>query len=233
MDNHTFMRPRQFQAPRLLIPLLIATGAAWGFIELVDEVGEGETRAIDERVILAFRSADISDPLGPAWFEEAVRDLTSLGSNTVLATVVLTVAGFLSLQRDWRAAFFTVAATGSGLLASSLLKAFFDRPRPDLIPHEVLVFTPSFPSGHAMVSAVVYLTLASLLARFMGRRRLKIYTMTVAIALTTVIGLSRVYLGVHWPSDVLAGWMAGASWALVCWLIASRIGLGRNGVDKD
>lgn len=224
---------KQFQAPRLLIPLLIAAGIAWGFIELADEVDDGETRAVDERVILAFRSADISDPVGPAWFEEAVRDLTSLGSNTVLAAVVLTVIGFLSLQRDWRAAFFTLAATASGLLASFILKEVFDRPRPDLIPHEVMVFTPSFPSGHAMISAVVYLTLASLLTRLMQRQRLKIYTMTAAVVLTTVIGASRVYLGVHWPSDVLAGWMAGASWALVCWLIASRIGLGRNGSDRN
>jgi undecaprenyl-diphosphatase len=227
------MKTRQFQAPRLLIPLLIAAGTAWGFIELADEVDEGETRAIDERVILAFRSADISDPVGPAWFEEAVRDLTSLGSNTVLAAAVLTVVGFLLLQRDWRAALFTFAATGSGLLASFVLKEFFDRPRPDLIPHEVMVFTPSFPSGHAMISAVVYLTLASLVTRLMQRRRLKIYAMTVAIVLTAMIGLSRVYLGVHWPSDVLAGWMAGASWALVCWLVASRIGLGRNGPDQN
>lgn len=227
------MKIKQFQAPRFLIPILIAAGTAWGFIELAGEVDDGETRAIDERVILAFRSSDISDPVGPAWFEEAVRDLTSLGSNTVLGAAVLTVVGFLSLQRDWRAALFTLAATGSGLLASFMLKEFFDRPRPDLIPHEVMVFTPSFPSGHAMISAVVYLTLASLVTRLMRRRRLKIYAMTVAIVLTTVIGLSRVYLGVHWPSDVLAGWMAGASWALVCWLIASKIGLGRNGSDQN
>ena len=227
------MRLRQFQAPWFLIPILVAAGAAWGFIELADEVHEGETRAIDERVILAFRNADIGDPVGPRWFEEAVRDVTALGSNTVLTAAVLTVVGFLLLQRDWRAAIFTFAATGGGLLASFLLKEFFDRPRPDLIPHEVEVFTASFPSGHAMISAVVYLTLASLVTRLMARRRLKIYAMTVAVVFTAAIGVSRVYLGVHWPSDVLAGWMAGASWALACWLVASRIGLGRNGPDKS
>ena len=141
---------------------------------------------------------------------------------------VLTVVGFLLLVRNWRAASFTFAATASGLLVSHLLKAVFDRPRPDLIPHEVTVFTPSFPSGHAMMSAVVYLTLAALVARLMRRRRLKLYAMSVAAVFTLLIGLSRVYLGVHWPTDVLAGWMAGASWALGCWLIAAKVGLDRD-----
>jgi len=222
------MRIWQPQVPRFLVPILRATASVWGFIEIAEEVFEGETRAIDERIILALRTSDASDPVGPAWFEEAVRDLTALGSTLVLAIAVLTVVGFLLLVRNWRAASFTFAATGSGLLVSHLLKAVFDRPRPDLIPHEVTVFTPSFPSGHAMMSAVVYLTLAALVARLMRRRRLKLYAMSVAAVFTLLIGLSRVYLGVHWPTDVLAGWMAGASWALGCWLIAAKVGLDRD-----
>ena len=219
---------KQTQVPRFLVPMLLATASAWSFIEVAEEVAEGETRAVDEQIILAFRTSDISDPVGPAWFEEAVRDLTALGSTLVLAIAVLAVVGFLLLVRDWRAAIFTFAASGSGLLVSHLLKEAFGRPRPDLVPHEVTVFTSSFPSGHAMMSAVVYLTLASLVARLMQRRRLKLYAMSVAAVLTALIGLSRVYLGVHWPSDVLAGWMAGASWALACWLIAEKVGLGRD-----
>jgi len=135
----------------------------------------------------------------------------------------------LLLLRDWRAATFTFAASGSGLLVSYSLKELFGRPRPDLIPHDVLVFTPGFPSGHALMSAVVYLTLASLVTRLMQRRRLKLYVMSVAVVFTTLIDLSRVYLGVHWPSDVLAGWSVGASWALACWLIAAMAGFGRDG----
>ncbi len=214
------MRIRQPQVPRFLVPILLATASVWGFIEIAEEVFEGETRAIDERIILALRTSDASDPVGPAWFEEAVRDLTALGSTLVLAMAVLTVVGFLLLVRNWRAASFTFAATASGLLVSHLLKAVFDRPRPDLIPHEVTVFTPSFPSGHAMMSAVVYLTLAALVARLMRRRRLKLYAMSVAAVFTLLIGLSRVYLGVHWPTDVLAGWTAGGLWALLCWFLA-------------
>jgi undecaprenyl-diphosphatase len=166
-----FVRVKQPQVPRILVPILLATASAWTFIEVAEEVVEGETRAFDEQIILALRTSDISDPVGPPWFEEAVRDLTALGSTLVLAMAVLSVVGFLLLLRDWRAAIFTFAASGGGLLISHSLKHVFGRPRPDLIPHEVMVFTPSFPSGHAMMSAVVYLTLASLVARLMHRER--------------------------------------------------------------
>jgi undecaprenyl-diphosphatase len=223
---------KQLPVPRFLVPILLAAACAWSFIEIADEVVEGETRAVDERIILAMRTADPHDPIGPAWFEEAVRDLTALGSTLVLSMTVLTVVGFLLLMRHWRAAIFTFAASVSGQLASHVLKEFFGRPRPDLIPHEVAVFTHSFPSGHAMMSAVVYLTLASLAARLMDRRRLKLYVMSIAVIFTILIGASRVYLGVHWPSDVLAGWTVGASWALACWLVAAKIGLGGNGTER-
>ena len=222
-------RLKQLPVPKFLVPILLAAASAWSFIEIADEVIEGETRAIDQRIILALRTSDTQDPIGPVWFEEAVRDLTALGSTLVLSIAVLTVVGFLLLVRHWRAAMFTFAASVGGQLVSHMLKEFFGRPRPDLIPHEAAVFTPSFPSGHAMMSAVVYLTLASLVARLIHRRRLKLYVMSIAIVFAILIGVSRVYLGVHWPSDVLAGWMIGASWALACWLIAAKVGLGRNG----
>lgn len=223
---------KQLPVPRVLVPILLATAAAWGFIEIADEVAEGETRVIDEWIVLAMRTSDTHDPIGPAWFEEAMRDLTALGSTLVLSLVVLTVVGFLLFMRHWRVAIFTFAASVSGQLVSHLLKEAFGRPRPDLIPHEVAVFTHSFPSGHAMMSAVVYLTLASLAARLMHRRHMKVYVLSVAIVFTILIGVSRVYLGVHWPSDVLAGWMIGASWALACWLVAAKVGLGRNGSEQ-
>lgn len=223
---------KQLPVPRVLVPILLVAAGAWCFIAIADEVVEGETRAIDERIILAMRTADPHDPIGPAWFEEAVRDLTALGSTLVLTMAVLTVVGLLLLMRRWRAAIFTFVATVTGQLASHALKEFFGRPRPDLIPHEVEVFTHSFPSGHAMMSAVVYLTLASLAARLMTQRRLKVYVLSIAVIFTILIGASRVYLGVHWPSDVLAGWMIGASWALACWLIAAKIGLGGNGTER-
>jgi undecaprenyl-diphosphatase len=223
---------KQLPVPRVLVPILLSAAGAWSFIAIADEVVEGDTRAIDEGIILAMRTADPHDPIGPAWFEEAVRDLTALGSTLVLSMAVVTVVGLLLLMRHRRAAVFTFAAAVTGQLASHGLKEFFGRPRPDLIPHEVEVFTHSFPSGHAMMSAVVYLTLAALAARLMEQRRLKIYALSVAVVFTILIGASRVYLGVHWPSDVLAGWTIGASWALACWLIAAKIGLGGNGTER-
>ena len=225
--------PVPAQVPRILVPLALIAGAAWAFIAIADEVIEGETHAFDEAVILAFRvPGDPADPLGPPWFEDAVRDVTALGSAPVLVIAVLAVVGFLALSRSWALALFTLAASLGGLGASSALKYLIDRPRPELVPREALTFTSSFPSGHSMMSAVVYLTLAALVARLMERRRLKAYALTVALGLTMLVGLSRVYLGVHWPSDVLAGWSAGAAWALACWLVAQRLALGRDGPGR-
>ncbi len=219
----------RWQVPRVLVPILVLAGIAWGFIELADEVIEGDTRAIDQAIILGFRvPGDPADPIGPPWAEEAMRDITALGSAPTLVIAVLAVVGFLALARAWRLALFTLTAGAGGLIVSSLLKYTIDRPRPDLVPHGTQIYTSSFPSGHSMMSAVVYLTLAALVVRLMQKRRLKGYALGIALILTLLVGVSRIYLGVHWPSDVLAGWAAGAAWALGCWLIARWIGLGQD-----
>jgi undecaprenyl-diphosphatase len=212
----------------VLATLALAAVAVWGFVELADEVLEGETHAFDERILLALRSAgDRSDPLGPGWLEELMRDVTGLGGTGVLTFITLAVAGFLALDGKRHAALFVIAAVGGGMLLSTLLKLGFDRPRPDLVPHGALVYTASFPSGHATVGAVVYLTLGALLARVQAGRVLKLYLLALAILLTVAVGISRIYLGVHWPSDVLAGWAIGAAWALLCW--AAALWLQRRG----
>lgn len=204
-----------------LIALVLILGAIWGFAELADEVLEGDTHALDEALLLALRDgADLSDPIGPGWMEEMGRDFTALGGVGVLTTLTLAIAGFLWLQGKHRAMWLLLISIGSGLIVSIVLKEGFDRPRPDLVPHESIVYTASFPSGHAMLSAVTYLTLGALLARVQPKRRLKVYLFALAVFLTVAIGISRVYLGVHWPTDVLAGWTVGAAWALVCWSIA-------------
>jgi undecaprenyl-diphosphatase len=141
----------------------------------------------------------------------------------VLSFITLAVAGFLVLQRKTHAALFVLVAVGGGLLLSSLLKMGFDRPRPDLVPHGSVVYTASFPSGHSMMAAVTYLTLGALLARVQPRRSLKLYLLGLAVLLAVAVGVSRVYLGVHWPTDVLAGWALGAAWALLCWTVALRL----------
>ncbi|MBU1253920.1 MAG: phosphatase PAP2 family protein [Alphaproteobacteria bacterium] len=198
--------------------------AIWAFIEVADEVVEGESHATDSQVILALRNAnDLSDPLGPLWVEELGRDFTALGGVGVLTLLTLSVAGYLWLIGKVRAMLLVLGAIGSGLLASTVLKQGFDRPRPDLVPHDSLVYTASFPSGHSMMAALTYLTLAALLARVLPNRATKVYFLALAVIVTVGVGVSRVYLGVHWPSDVLAGWAVGASWALLFWIIARRL----------
>lgn len=221
------------QEAGVLAAILAVAGGLFAFARLASEVVEGDTRRFDEAVLLALRNpADLSDPLGPPWLEEMMRDLTALGGTAVLTLVTVAVAGFLILTGKRRAAATVGVAVVGGLLLSNALKWGFARPRPDLVPHGQAVYTQSFPSSHAMLSAVVYLTLGALLARTQPRRRVKLYFLAVAAILTVLVGASRVYLGVHWPTDVLAGWTLGAGWALLCWL--ATLWLQRHGdVEPD
>ena len=206
---------------RLLGSLALVGASVWVFMEIAGRVAEGSIRPFDERILLAMREpGDPSDPLGPHWVEELSRDLTSLGSGGVLILITFASAAYLALQGKSRIMLFVFAAVFGGMILSLLLKDLFARPRPDLISREALPLTLSFPSGHSMSSAVVYLTLGALLARVQPRFRLKAYLLSLALLITILVGLSRIYLGVHWPTDVLAGWTAGAGWALVCWAIA-------------
>jgi undecaprenyl-diphosphatase len=201
--------------------VLVAAVIMLAFFQLADEVVEGDTHAFDSAVLLSLRNhADLADPVGPAWLEWAARDITSLGGYPVVILTTLSAIGFLLIIGKRHAALLVLASIGGGMLLSSGLKNLFERPRPDLVPHVVQVYTLSFPSGHAMLSAATYLTLGALLARVQPKRVVRLYLLGVAILLTLLIGASRVYLGVHWPTDVLAGWSAGAAWAMLCWTIA-------------
>jgi undecaprenyl-diphosphatase len=213
----------------VLVAVLAASVAGWAFLEIADEVTDGEHGHTDVRILRALREpADPADPLGPRWLEEAARDVTALGGYAVLTLLVASVVGYLLMARHYPAALLVLAATLGGLLISHLLKGFYDRPRPDLVPHLTHVSTASFPSGHAMLSAVVYLTLGALLARLVEGWWAKLYFVGVAVILALLVGASRVYLGVHYPTDVAAGWCAGLAWAVLCWLAART--LQRRGV---
>ena len=207
--------------PVVLVLLLILACGTWGFIEIADNVLEGDTQAFDIWMVRAMRSSDDpATPIGPAWMQEMGRDATALGGVGALTLFILVVAGYLWLDRKFHMLVFLLLATGSGVLITLALKQAVDRPRPDIVPHLSHVATSSFPSGHSMLSAVVYLTLGSLLAASINRRSLKFDVLAIAVLLSLIVGISRVYLGVHYPTDVLAGWIAGLVWALLCWLVA-------------
>jgi undecaprenyl-diphosphatase len=191
------------------------------FAGLAALVTFGRSVEFDKSLLMALRvPGRPDDPLGPPWLEEAARDITALGSNTVLILLLIGACCYLVLQQKWRTALFLVLASSSGGVTSFLLKAGFDRPRPALLAQQAEVYTSSFPSSHAMVSAVTFLTLGALLARSEAAMRLKAFLLSMALVLTVIVGASRVYLGVHWPSDVVAGWAAGTAWALAAWMLA-------------
>ncbi len=207
-----------------LVSLLAVSVLGYGFFALANEVGEGSTEALDRKILLSLRNPDnLSDPLGPLWLEEAMRDITGWGSVVTLVFLTFAVALYLALADKRRVALFVLAAVGGGEAVSTVLKLFYSRPRPDLVPHGMEVFTASFPSGHAMMSAIAYLTLAILIARITPGRRVSVLVMSLGILMTVLVGISRVYLGVHWPSDVLAGWCVGAAWAALCWFVALQL----------
>jgi undecaprenyl-diphosphatase len=214
---------------RLTVGLVLVVAAGiLGFLLLADVVADGGARRFDEWLLLALRSpGDLSDPIGPKWFEEMMRDITALGGTAVLTLGVLAVTGFLALTRKTHAAVTVLVSVVSGMVLSQAIKWAYARPRPELVPHGMETYSASFPSGHSMMAAVVYLTLGALLARHQAQPRMKVYVLVVAVFLTVLVGLSRIYLGVHWPTDVLAGWCLGAAWAILCWF--AMLWLQRHG----
>jgi len=222
---------KRFEA-RVLIGLFLAAAALLSFLEIADDMAEGDTLAIDSRFILLLREpGDVGDPVGSRGIEEAVRDVTALGGTTLVVVVtVVSVLAFVFHKKRIHAlvmAGVVVAAWAS----SQATKAFFGRPRPDLVPHDVYVYSGSFPSGHSTMSTAAFLTLAMLVASLEMKRRTKALAYVLAALVIVGVGFSRVYLGVHWPSDVLAGWCLGSAWALVGWLALRAMGGQTRGAD--
>ncbi len=219
---HQWRRTRGFgwNEVALLLAALLILVCVYSVIELADEVKEGSTQTVDEWILRSLRRVDDrAVPIGPGWMREAGLDLTALGSPVVLILTIGAVIGFLFLRRQYRWVIFTVVTVVSGSVLALLLKFVIARDRPAIVPHLREVTTPSFPSGHAMVSAIVYLTLGTLLMNIVTGRVAKFYCLMIAMLLTFLAGISRIYLGVHYPTDVLAGWMAGIGWALTWWAV--------------
>jgi undecaprenyl-diphosphatase len=219
---------------RALFLAIGATAAVWGFFNIASEVGEGETMALDKHILLALRNpGDPSDPIGSRSLQEAMRDVTALGGVTVVSLItVVSVLAFLMHRRRWHAGILAVTVLLADI-SSEGLKDLYGRPRPELVPHGSYVYSASFPSGHSTLSAATFMTLAVLIASLEPNRGTKRMVFILAALLVLGIGFSRVYLGVHWPSDVLAGWCLGAAWALAAWTALLRLG-GRDDVrGKD
>ena len=176
--------------------------------------------AFDRGELLLFR-----DPagamIGPAWLWESARDVTALGSNLVLGLLVVAVGSVLALDGKRRAALLLLTIFGGGLALVGLAKSLTARPRPDLVPQAAAVFTTSLPSSHATLSAAVALVCTALAYRG-ATRAARTATICAAVAVVGLIGVSRVYLGLHWPSDVLAGWAIGTAWGWACWTVMPR-----------
>jgi len=205
----------------LISGFAITVGLIWGFIALADEVFEGDAEHFDNWVAAAMRSpGEGYDPIGPDWLEEFARDVTALGSYAFLGFLTFGIIGYFLLTDRRPRAVLVAASVFGGVILSNLLKSVFDRARPDFAT-ELKVFTASFPSGHAMLSAVSFLTLGALVAQGSADTRVKAYIAILAIILTVAVGTTRVYLGVHHATDILAGWCVGSAWALLCWTVAA------------
>lgn len=230
MDRHRIFerlpwlrRVRRAEALLLLSSIALIVAASV-FLELSDDVQEGDTQRIDEYVVKSFRRADDPGvPIGPAWLREVGIDITALGSNVVTALAVAAVALFLLFQRRFAVMWLVLAASAGAFLLNYSAKTIIDRDRPEIVPHLREVSTPSFPSGHATLAAAVFMTLGVIVAQVVKGRTTKLYCLLFPMFMVFLVGLSRVYLGVHYPSDVVGGWLLGFVWATACWVIANYL----------
>jgi undecaprenyl-diphosphatase len=209
---------------RVLLSILMIITSLWIFFIIANAVTEGSTQNFDVTIIEALRNpADQTIPWGPFWLPDVMRDITSLGGGTVIALITLIVIIYLLMQKKIGELLLVLAAVLGGTIIGIVLKEIFGRERPDLIFRLTDATSLSFPSGHSMMSTVIYLSLAALLARIQHERKIRIYIISVALFLAFIIGISRIYLGVHYPTDVVGGWTIGLGWASICWFGAKYL----------
>jgi undecaprenyl-diphosphatase len=200
------------------------------FIRLGSAVSGAGTDDFDQAVLLALRDAP-DDPIGPPAFEGAVMHLSALGSGAVTSLVVLIAASYLALSGRRRYALLVIGCAVGTLIAMAALKGLFDRPRPSVVTHIDPPGGESFPSGHSMISAALYPMLAVLIARTLPTRKQRVFVIAAGAFLALLVGVTRLYLGVHYPTDVLAGWTVGLSVALIGGVVARRISVRRSKTD--
>ena len=223
MGSVDSVNPRPAWKKTELFGLLMMLAGAGTFAALIAQLSTPSFQTFDDSIIRSLRSAkDPATPIGPGWFQELARDFTALGGYGVLTTITVLVTTFLHLERRPTRAHFVVVAVVAGYTLSMILKALVARPRPHIVPWLSYVHSSSFPSGHSMMSAVVYLSLGLMLSDLTSRRRVKTFVVVAPLTVSAMVGFSRVYMGVHYPSDVAAGWCLGVAWSLACWLAVRR-----------
>jgi len=214
---------------RILLPAFITVVCVLAFIYIASLIILNKTGNFDDWILLSLRDPQNKfQPIGPKWLKETMINITSLGSAAIITLFTIVIVGYLLFQKNYWFIFVILLATIGGAILVFVLKDFFGRERPDLVPHLVYAASYSFPSGHSTMSAVVYLTQASLISKIQKKGSIKTYILIVALILTFLIGISRVYLGVHYPTDVLAGWALGLAWASICLIINNHFEKSRT-----
>ena len=202
--------------------LAIVTLGIMTFVEIADDMTEADGQAFDQ-MVLHWMQPVAGHPRGPWWLHEAAADITSLGGIAVLTLFAVVALGMLLILRKRLSAVLLVIGLAGGVSLSEGLKAMFERERPPAAFQAVETLNASFPSGHALLSTVFYLTVAVMMTRAFPKRRLKAYVLGVGMVFALMVGLTRVYLGAHWASDVMAGWCVGAAWAMALWLVSYAV----------
>lgn len=202
--------------------LMIVVLGAMTFVEIADDMTEADGQAFDQ-MVLHWMQPVPGQPRGPWWLHEAAGDITSLGGIAVLGLFAIVAIGMLLILRKRLSALLLVVGLAGGVGLSEGLKALFERERPPAVYQAVETLNASFPSGHALLSTVFYLSVAVMMTRAFPRKRLKAYVLGVGMVFALMVGLTRVYLGAHWASDVMAGWCVGAAWAMALWLVSYAV----------
>jgi undecaprenyl-diphosphatase len=206
---------------RLLVELAVIGTLVLIFLGIAHAVSGG-SESFDHAILLGLRNTP-DDPIGGPGVQAAVMHLSGLGSGAVTTLVAVIAVSFLCLAGRWRYAGLVVACAVGTLLVMMMLKGIYDRPRPSIVTAIDPPGDESFPSGHSMISSALYPTLAVLIARALPTRRLRVFTVACGVFMAGMIGISRLYLGVHYPTDVLAGWTVGCTWALICGVVARKL----------
>lgn len=203
----------------VLIAFALIIGGLWLTIALADGVQEGATQETDMALLMLLREGeDANNPIGPPWVENLMRDYTALGGTAFLVLMVTAVTIYYLIQGRYKEMMFLLVAVIGAYLISDILKGYFDRPRPEFVPPGSYRYSASFPSGHALLAATTYLTLGTIVSQLATRNRMKAFIFLLSTFIMVLVGFTRMYLGVHYPTDVLAGWAIGSVWAMVCWL---------------